>query len=363
MTKKAYTIFAVVCLLIITAMFTAPALAANPISVLVNSRPLDMDVPPIIEEGRTLAPVRAIAESLGAYVNWKAEERRVEVELDGRKLVLFIDNTTAYVDGIPKQLDVPARIVEGRTLIPARFIGESLHAEVGWDAVTRTVIIITYENAAPYSAALAQMEAEILREINARRAKLSRAPLLAVDELTQMARGHAAELAQKSAFSHDSVRFGDTSARAAARGLKVNFEYLTFGLPDAAAIAEALISADQGGRLLAEEGRFFGLGLYKAQADGNADIFAVAELTEGEGFMLGSRQRRLDTPQLALSGYAVEGAPLTIYQLNERGEYLSRQSYKLSVDGAGRYTFNTDLWQHGRFAASVGKDSVIFLYE
>jgi len=365
MHRKVYIIFTATLLIAISALFIAPlpALAADPISVLVNSRLLDLDVPPIIEEGRTLAPVRAITESLGAYVSWNEQERRVEVELDKRKLVLFIDDTTAYVDGIPKQLDVPARIVEGRTLVPARFISESLRAVVDWDIATRTVIIITYEDAAPYSTALAQMEAEVLREINARRAKLSREPLLAVDEMMQMARGHAAELAKNSAFSHDSARFGNTTDRAAARGLKVSFEYLAYGLPDAAAIAEALLGAEQGGRLLAEEGRFCGLGLYKTTADGNADIYAVAELTEGEGFVLGPRQRRLDAPQFTLAGYAIAGAPLTIYQLNAQGEYLSRQSHTLTVDPSGRFAFSTDLWQQGCFAVTVGKDSVTLLYE
>ena len=353
-------------MLIISALLTfipsARVKAATPIAVLVNGRPLVLDVAPLIEEGRTLVPVRAIAESLGASVGWDAQARRVEITLSEDTLVLIIDDTIAYVNGVPNQLDAPARIVEGRTLVPARFISESLHAEVGWDGASRTVSIITYVDVAPYSATLAQLEAAVLQELNLRRAKLSRAALIPVEELAQMARSHAAELAQTGSFTHVSPRFGDATARAVTRGLTVHFEYLALGLPDAAAITEALLRSEQGGRLLAEDAHFLGLGLYKRAEAGSADIYVVAELTEGTGFMRGSRQRRLDEPSFTLAGYALAGAPITIYQLNEQGEYLSRQSFTLNVDGAGRFSFQSSLPQQGRYAAVVGQDIVILIF-
>lgn len=363
MKRKLPAIFIAVLLLLALCIAPPAAFADDAITVLVNGQPLYMDVPPVIEGGYTLVPVRVIAESLGAYVEWHPLERRVEIELDEHRLVLIIDNTIAYVDGVPKQLEAPARIVNGATMVPARFISESLRAEVNWYPDVRVVGIVTYENVAPYSAALAQMEDQVLQELNSRRAKLSRAPLLAVEELRQMARGHAAELAQNNAFSHSSARFGDTASRAAARGLKINFEYLAYGLPDAAAIVDGLVSGEQGGRLLAEDARFFGLGMYKGGQEGNADMMAVAELTEGDGFLLGPRQRRLNTPELTLSGYAASGAPLTVYQLDAQGDYLARQSYAVNVDGAGRFSFSVNLWQQGRFAAVIGSDSVILIYE
>jgi hypothetical protein len=361
-------LFSTLALILLAAMLllawpTAPAVAADAITVTVNGQTLLLDVPPLIEAGRTLMPVRAIAESLGADVSWDELARRAEIALNEETVTLVIDSDIAYVRGLPKQLDVPARIVEGRTLVPARFLSESLHAEVGWDEVSRTVSIITYADADAYSPALAQLEAAVLQELNRRRAELARAPLTPLEELQRMARGHAAELAQTGVFSHVSPRFGDTAARAAARGLSVHYEYLSYGLPDAAAIAEALLRGEYGGRLLSAEARFCGLGLYKKGAAGNADIYAVAELTEGDGFLLGPRQRRPQTAECTLNGYAAAGAPLTLYLLSGENEYSSRHSYTLNVDGAGRFSLALSLPQPGRYAAVVGQDSVLLIYE
>ena len=334
-----------------------------PITVLVNTQPLILDVPPLIEEGRTLIPVRAIAESLGASVGWDATTRQVDIALNEDELTLIIDKTTAQVNGENRLLDVPARIVDNRTLVPARFISESFHAEVGWDAASRTVTIITYEDADPHSPALFQLETAVLQELNRRRAKLSRAPLTAVEELTRMARSHGAELAQTNTFTHISSRFGDTRARSKARGLTVHFEYLAYGLPETSSIADALLRGEHGARLLSEEAYFCGLGLYKTSATGNADIYVVMELTEGTGLILGTRPRRLETAELTLSGYAISGAPLTLYLLNREGDYTSRYSYTLSVDTAGRFSLPLTLPQAGHYLAVVGEDSVNLIYE
>jgi uncharacterized protein YkwD len=341
----------------------AQAVAAVPITVLVNGQALVLDVAPLIESGRTLLPVRAIAESLGASVSWDSAARRVEINRSEDTLSLLIDSKIAYVNSLPRQLDVPARIVSGRTLVPARFISESLHAEVKWVDSTRTVFITTYEDTAPSSAALAQLETALLQELNQRRANLGRAALTPVTELNQMARAHAAELALAGAFTHVSPRFGDTALRAAARGLPVHFEYLACGLPNTAAMADALLCGEYGARLLAEEAFFCGVGLYKTAAAGNADIYAVAELIEGNGFMQGVRPRRLEAAECTLSGYAVAGAPLTLYQLNEAGDYVSRFGYTFSVDGSSRFSLHLTLPQPGRYAAVVGQDSMILIYE
>ena len=341
----------------------AQAAEADTISVLVNGQQLSMEVPPIIENGRTLAPVRAIAESLGAAVFWDSVSRRVEITHYLDELVLVIDSDIAYVNGLAQKLDAPARIVDGRTLIPARFISESFHAEVDWLDTTRTVTIATYVDAEPFSAELAQLETAVLQELNQRRAQLARAPLQPVEELNRMARSHAAELARSGIFTHVSPRFGDTQARAAARGLPVYCEYLALGLPDAASLVDTLIRRELGALLLAEETCFWGLGLYKSGQAGNADIYAVAELIEGNGFVLGGRPRHPETPELSLSGYAQPFAPLTLYLLNSEGQYSSRFNYPLSVDGAGRFNISLSLPQAGRYAAVVGLDSVTVIYE
>ncbi|MCL1975049.1 MAG: stalk domain-containing protein [Firmicutes bacterium] len=332
-----------------------------PIVVIVNGAVLSLDTPPLIEAGRTLIPLRAIAESLGASVDWDSATRKVGIALNEDELVLIIDSKNALVNDHTVQMDVPARIVENRTLVPARFISESFHAEVGWDEVTRTVTIITYVNEAPFSAALVQLEAAVLQELNLRREKLSRAPLICIEELTNMARSQAAELAKNKTFTHISSRFGDTTARARARGIPVHFEYLAYGLPDALAIAESLLRGEYGARLLAKDALYCGLGFYKGSTDGNADIYGVAELTEGAGLILGTRPRRLEMTEVTLKGYAVPGAPLILYMLDDENNYTSRSTYNLNVDSSGRFQLNLLLPSKGRYAAVLGMDSVILI--
>lgn len=99
------------------------------------------DQPPIIENNRTLVPVRAIFEVLGCEVNWDPVNRLVTGTNNDVTIKLKIDHRTAYVNGEPVLLDVPAKILNKRTLVPIRFISESLNRKVDWDQSSETVII------------------------------------------------------------------------------------------------------------------------------------------------------------------------------------------------------------------------------
>ncbi|NLC63513.1 MAG: AMIN domain-containing protein [Thermoanaerobacterales bacterium] len=115
--------------------------AQEPIEIYVNQNKIDSDVTPIILEGRTLVPLRVISENLGASVHWDNAERSVKVTAFSRSILLKIDDTEAIIDGETITLDVPAKIINDRTLVPLRFIGESLGAEVDWDNTLRRVIV------------------------------------------------------------------------------------------------------------------------------------------------------------------------------------------------------------------------------
>jgi len=117
--------------------------AGPPIVVRLDGYPMEFDVPPIIIDGRTLVPFRFLAEALGCDVSWDEGERRVTAvdSWNGREIVLWVDRTEALVDGRTRTLDVPAMIINGRTLIPLRFFSESTGAGVEWQAETRTVTV------------------------------------------------------------------------------------------------------------------------------------------------------------------------------------------------------------------------------
>lgn len=113
----------------------------NRINVIVNNNRLEFDVQPIIVEGRTLVPLRKIFESLGAIVLWDGENRIVTASNDNNFIILPIDSRYATVSNRKIELDVAARIMEGRAMVPLRFIAESLGADVKWNHNTKTVSI------------------------------------------------------------------------------------------------------------------------------------------------------------------------------------------------------------------------------
>ncbi|MGB9844104.1 MAG: copper amine oxidase N-terminal domain-containing protein, partial [Caldisericia bacterium] len=100
-------------------------------------------------EGRTLLPIRWVAEPLGAEVGWDGVEKKVTVSLKENLIELWIGKNIARVNGIDTPIDpnnpkVVPMIISGRTMLPVRFVAENLGCKVDWDGITKTVII-TYE--------------------------------------------------------------------------------------------------------------------------------------------------------------------------------------------------------------------------
>jgi len=125
-----------------TAQVTVPVGAASPpIRVTVNGALLATDVAPTIQNGRTLVPMRAIFETLGATVHWDEATSTVRAYRREDAIILQLGSRTAWVNGPPRQLDVAPMAVGGRTLVPLRFVAEALGAQVNWVDATRTVAI------------------------------------------------------------------------------------------------------------------------------------------------------------------------------------------------------------------------------
>lgn len=114
---------------------------AQPISVMVNGTPLIFDQQPIMYQSRTLVPMRAIFQALDAEVEWEVGKETVTATKDDTTIVVKIGEKYAIVNGCERPLDVPAQIINNRTLVPVRFISESLGAEVDWSIRTQTVLI------------------------------------------------------------------------------------------------------------------------------------------------------------------------------------------------------------------------------
>lgn len=130
----------------------AKVLDAN---VLVNGSPIQSDFTPYVTKGRTFVPVRELTEGLGAEVNWDGENMTVEIKFGEKTILLKINSDVTYVDGkkkiveedqVPKLALYSSPRVETKTMIPLRFVSETLGYNVSWDEKTSTVLIATGEN-------------------------------------------------------------------------------------------------------------------------------------------------------------------------------------------------------------------------
>ena len=111
------------------------------VTVSYNGEFITFDQKPIIENGRTLVPLRAIFEKIGADVEWNGDTQTVTATKDDITVSLTINNTTAYKNGEAITLDVPSKIINGRTLVPVRFVSDCFGVKVDWDGTMQKVIL------------------------------------------------------------------------------------------------------------------------------------------------------------------------------------------------------------------------------
>ena len=137
--KKVLSVLLALCL--VASFFVVPASAEEPINVFVNEKEVEFDVSPAIINSRTMVPLRAIFEALGAEVDWDEETRTVTAWRDEVYINVTIDSNVMFVCGKPVSLDSPAIIMDSRTLVPVRAISESFGCEVEWIADKRDVMI------------------------------------------------------------------------------------------------------------------------------------------------------------------------------------------------------------------------------
>ena len=119
---------------------------------------LGFDTPPVTESDRTLVPMRFLFEHLGAEVEWDNDTQTATATIPAQNtaaseasaassavqpqtISFSIDNTTAQVNGQAKTMDVPARMVNDKTMVPLRFLSEQMGYTVTWDQENNTAII------------------------------------------------------------------------------------------------------------------------------------------------------------------------------------------------------------------------------
>ena len=134
-------IVSIVLSLVMLLSYSYTTLAEEDIKVVVGGEILITDVAPIITDGRTMLPVRAVFEAIGAEVEWIGEEQKVIATKKDKTVEFVINSNVMKINGAEKTIDVPAMIVDGRTLVPVRACAEAFDLKVEWNGETRTVII------------------------------------------------------------------------------------------------------------------------------------------------------------------------------------------------------------------------------
>jgi Copper amine oxidase N-terminal domain len=139
-------LYAAVALLFAAALATGtvPAgaqIAAPYVHVFVDGQPVAFDVPPQIDNGRVLVPLRGVFERLGATVDWNEQTQTVFARRGPTSVQLQIGSPQALVNGQPVPIDVPAMVVADRTMVPLRFVSQTLGSTVDWNAGSSTVMI------------------------------------------------------------------------------------------------------------------------------------------------------------------------------------------------------------------------------
>lgn len=109
--------------------------------VQLNGNILGFEQPPVIDDGRTLVPMRFLFEQMGAQVMWNDGTQTATVIQNGQKIEFKINDKTAKVNDVEKTMDVPARLVGDKTMVPLRFLSEGLGYTVAWDDESCMAII------------------------------------------------------------------------------------------------------------------------------------------------------------------------------------------------------------------------------
>lgn len=135
-------LFVILLLLVCVLMsFVSPALSTDGVRVYVDNQLLQLEDPPLIQDGRTLVPMRAFFESLGASVDWEADTQTAVGTRGDVTVRIPIGSTRPTVNRRVVTIQVAAQIINGRTYIPLRFVGEAFGDDVQWDGAARSITI------------------------------------------------------------------------------------------------------------------------------------------------------------------------------------------------------------------------------
>ena len=135
--KKLLTLL--LCLSMILSLNTV-AFASSDVKIKVNGSLLS-DAQAVLKDGSTLLPVRSVSNALGCEVDWDGNTRTASIDKDGTLVTITIGQKEIFVNGKKQQISTPAQVINGRTYVPLRALGEALECDITWVKEAKTVEI------------------------------------------------------------------------------------------------------------------------------------------------------------------------------------------------------------------------------
>lgn len=140
--KRKHLKFIIMCLLAFILSINVLVFAdSGDIKILLNGSVLETSAQPIIENGTSLVPMRSIFEALGMGISWDELTETITGTGKDVTIKLTIGSNIAYLNDVEKKLSAPAKIIDGSTMVPLKFISESVGYDVSWDGTKRRVSI------------------------------------------------------------------------------------------------------------------------------------------------------------------------------------------------------------------------------
>lgn len=111
------------------------------VKMFVNGKETHFELLPSIKEGRVLVPIRNVCKSLLADIKWNPVSKSIIIKKKETEILLTLGNEICLVNGQEVNMDLAPEVIDGRAVVPLRFVGERLGAEVQWELASNTVII------------------------------------------------------------------------------------------------------------------------------------------------------------------------------------------------------------------------------
>lgn len=328
-----------------------PAFAAD-IQINVNGQALATDVPPTVLNNRVLLPLRACAEALDATVNYNAATGKIDVYHEGDRVELALNSRVAVINGVQNELDVEPQVMNSRTLIPLRFLGEALAAQVNWDAATASVNIVAGSVGSsgntgtdePQKVIIPSVETianQALQQINSVRLQKELNTLVSAAELVQMASAHSAAMSAADTLANRTPKEASPAARAESAAISTPSELIAcvdYSKETVYQAVAAWMTSETTRAILLDASAGY-IGIAAALDEASNRVYITAEVMPHRAYFIGLPQSyTTGSATLNLRGRSNRlQQDIIIYHISDKNSQMYTDKQTITATGDGSY--------------------------